>query len=632
MITHKYSFFFRVITLSIIALFTQSLFAAPVLEQTARKVAFGFLSSQSPLRTEAKLSLVYTGDPHPQNVLRGDTSSPLYYIYNIGNQEGFIIVSGEDKAYPILGYAMEGSFLAEAIPDNITSWLDFYQDELLFVTQQEREAAGNIKQQWADMLGGQRQEIAPGVLLSTVNWDQGNPYNKFCPDNLVGEKTVTGCVATAMGITMKYYNWPLEGKGSNAYETKTDSIPVEASFNVRYDWGNMLDTYKAGEEQNWNETQSDAVATFLYHCGVSVNMDYTSSASGAYTSDVLKALVNNFGYDKSMSLLSRNLYTTEEWHDLIRKELENDSPVMYGGTTKDLSGHLFIVDGYALTDDYFHVNWGWSGYSNGYYRLSSMEPSWQGIGGNQSGAGYSYYQDAIVGLKKAERKSYINNELYFIIYTIDEMNIPGWNRRRYGLLTDVENIIKGEPFTLYHTLVMDYGDRDFDGEFAVFLEDKDGKTKELLGRMDIVGGLPSGYVMWEEEGIPLVVETDVEEGDCVTLYYRPTGYDWRPLRGERGTITHLPVLNEQITHNNILPAKEEIYTEIKDNQLYIYNPSGVDIQLLSVYTMDGKEVMRKQYQTEYSPVTLDLSRLQNQMVIVSIQTSEGAVSRKIRVH
>lgn len=632
MVNLKNAFVHKLFRFTILILFAQTISANPVKEETARKIATQFISSFTLLRSEADINLVYTGKKHPQSVLKGDQSASLYYIYNVGEENGFVIVSGEDKAFPILGYAETGSFQTQQMPANLISWLDFYEEELYLASGREEEAATEIKTQWASLLANDPSPGISGMVLPTANWDQDSPYNDLCPKDAQGKTSVVGCVATAMGIAMKYYNWPEKGTGSNSYTTRTDNLEIAASFDVAYDWNNMLTSYtKTLTTPNWNTTQGEAVATLLYHCGVAVNMDYQSSASGAYTPDVLNALENNFGYDKSMSLKSRDLYSADEWSSLIREELDNKRPVIYGGATKDNSGHLFIVDGYSNSGDYFHINWGWSGYSNGYYLLSSLQPSWQGIGGSKEGEGYSYFQDALIGMKKAERGSKINNELYFLPMDFKEY-MKDKPKGLFGLYTDVDKIVKNEPFNLYYSYIYDYGSRDFFGELAIVLEDKNNNLKEIIGILSAEEeGLPAGYVYYEEKGLPITIECEVEEGDMLRMYYHPTGYDWRPLRGEPGTITQLPVYADNPTGITQPSREKDIHTEVNNGEFIINFPQDITLQDINIYTIQGQKVMQKSFNSNLSPIITDLSGLENSLYIISIRTSEGLISRKVKL-
>lgn len=626
MIRHHVSNVCRTLSVLSLLLLAQSVFAGPVDEQAARKVAQRFVSTVTPLRASGDdLTLVLSGEAHPATPLRSAQQAALYYIYTLGEGNGFVIVSGEDTTYPILGYATEGTFRTDQMPDNLTHWLAFYEKEMTFAIASGQPATEEIKNQWNDP--GERADlIQPAVLLPTANWNQSAPYNTQCPVDGLGKTSVTGCVATAMGIVMKHYNWPDKGTGIHTYRTGRDSIQVTASFNTSYDWDNMLDSYVRTEGvPNWNIAQSAAVAKLLFHCGVSVNMNYSSISSGAYTYSVIEALVNHFKYDKSISLLPRGLYSDEEWMAIIRAELDQDYPLMYSGATEKMAGHFFVIDGYATTEDYFHVNWGWGGYANGYYRLSSMEPTYQGIGGSTLGEGYSHLQDAIVGMRKAQSNSYINNELYFLIPENDSAE------GKYGLyLKDTEYILRNEPFLFCYTYFADYGWRDFHGEIGIFHEDKNQLVKDTLDiTLTDEKGLLGGWSYYDNEGMELTVKAEVEEGDRIRMYYRPEGHDWRPMRGEPGTITHLAVYNESPTHTTGVTKEETIRTTMEAGQLSVHFAPGTDILQVKAYTLQGQEVLARSYQTAVTPVVVDLSDFANRVLVVTIHTSEGVISQKV---
>lgn len=312
----------------------------------------------------------------------------LYYVFDNSNGNGFTIVSADDVAAPILGYSDTGKFDAENIPSNMKAFLADYETEIAWAIENGTSTYSTITPMAA------KSEIKP---LVTTLWDQGSPYNALCPEDSYG-KSYTGCVATAMAQIMNYHEWPVKGTGSNSYipsklsNSSSISETQTANFGeTTYDWANMVDTYTGNE----TEAQKDAVATLMYHCGVSAFMIYSSSASGASSIDAMMALINNFDYDKSISYHIRNNYHITEWENMIYENLANVGPVYYDGENNE-GGHAFVCDGYK--DGYFHINWGWSGLSNGYFRLSALNPNSQGAGGTS--AGYNIGQGVLLNIQK----------------------------------------------------------------------------------------------------------------------------------------------------------------------------------------------------------------------------------------
>lgn len=139
----------------------------------------------------------------------------------------------------------------------------------------------------------------------------------------------------------------------------------------------MIDRYNNGEYSN---VQADAVALLMKDCGVSLNMNY-GPVSGASIYSYTPAFKNYFRY--SSRTVNRSGCETAEFTKIITDELQEGRPIIYCGTGED-GGHAFVVDGYD-TNYFLHVNWGWGGYSDGYFDMNYMDPTGLGIGGG-SGA------------------------------------------------------------------------------------------------------------------------------------------------------------------------------------------------------------------------------------------------------
>lgn len=228
-------------------------------------------------------------------------------------------------------------------------------------------------------------QVSP--LLNTA-WDQTCYYNDSCPPdpvappNLCG-KVWVGCVATAMGQLMHYHSWPLQGQGSNSYFSIYYGQQTADFGATTYDWALM---------PNVLNQASPEVARLLYHCGVSVNMNYHLLGSGALTSSAGNALKTYFGYDSSLALHFASTYTPSAWIDLLKNELDSARPVIYraeqsGGG----AGHAWVMDGYDGAG-LFHSNWGWGGYYNGYYNLNALHPNLNNFNQNQG---------ALIGIRPA---------------------------------------------------------------------------------------------------------------------------------------------------------------------------------------------------------------------------------------
>ena len=303
------------------------------------------------------------------------------YIFTTDNS--FVILAADDCVQPILGYSLTGSFDPSDMPDNVRWWLQQYNDEIQHDINHKMAAAPEIAQQWSDLAAGKpnaaKSEVVVDPLIAT-SWNQGSPYNMYCPSG-----TVTGCVATAMAQVMKYWNYPEQGQGSH---TNVNDTTQTVNFGETvYDWDNMTNTYSSSS----TTIQKAAVATLMYHCGVSVDMNYGPS-SGAVSSKVPSSLVEFFRYAPSATFKSKDGYTVEQWVAMLKSELDESRPVFYAGNYMDnsgnMGGHAFVCDGYD-SDNYFHFNWGWGGYKDGYFLIGALNPN--PSSGNAIGSGSGTY-------------------------------------------------------------------------------------------------------------------------------------------------------------------------------------------------------------------------------------------------
>ena len=331
------------------------------------------------------------------------------YLFNVGDNGGFVVVSNDDRTLPILGFSDKGVIDPDNMPDNMRAWLQGYADEIAWAKEHmpnntKATTAGAVK---TPCRVGSHSTAAIAPLV-TARWDQSTPFNDLCPEYSSGKKSATGCVATAMAQVMYYHKWPQAATAViPAYTTSGYGINMPSLPATTFDWDNMLDEYSNHwNGSNWESlpdytaVQGTAVATLMQYCGSSILMNYGPS-SGANTDKVASALREYFGYNKSTTqFVSRSFYTAAKWADLMYHELANGRPVVYGGQSSS-NGHEFVCDGYQYADgtDFFHINWGWGGLSDDYFVLSALDPHAQGIGGSSSTDGYHFGQDAVIGIQ-----------------------------------------------------------------------------------------------------------------------------------------------------------------------------------------------------------------------------------------
>ena len=312
-----------------------------------------------------------TGQVAPAKNLRSDkTNNAPYYAFNL--EQGYVIVSGDDEMTELVGYAENGFFDAENVPPQMQLWLDGYAEYVAAVQ------SGKAKARKILLSDSPSVVVEP---LVTTKWNQDAPFNNFAPeytdDNNNTQRCATGCAATAMAQIMKFHNWPEQGVGHYSYEHQSFGT-ISSNFSEHvYDWTNMIDRYNNGEYSN---VQADAVALLMKDCGVSLNMNY-GPVSGASIYSYTPAFKNYFRY--SSRTVNRSGCETAEFTKIITDELQEGRPIIYCGTGED-GGHAFVIDGYD-TNYFLHVNWGWGGYSDGYFDMNYMDPTGLGIGGG-SGA------------------------------------------------------------------------------------------------------------------------------------------------------------------------------------------------------------------------------------------------------
>ena len=345
----------KLLVLLLMTLAMSHLFAGPVDLATAKKVGAGFAQTtvSSVMRSD-ELNLVKTTDD--------------YYVFNIGST-GFVIVSADDRFRPIVGYSNEGCFPVE----NPSPEMMYYLDNLSEGRHAALRAAASdsrAKEEWALLLAGNplpsRNGGKASIYLMTTKWNQNAPYNKFCPGN-----SYAGCVATAMSQVMNYWKYPEHGWGNHTY-THYAWGQLSANFaETHYDFDLMPNSIS-----NSSATELvDAVALFMYHCGIAVDMDYSTDGSGAYSQDVPEAVLKYFGYSNRCRLNQRDAFSLAEFQALIKDQIDMGWPCYYSGSdTNGQGGHAFVCDGYD-DNDMFHFNWGWSGSGNAFYAIDELNVS-----------------------------------------------------------------------------------------------------------------------------------------------------------------------------------------------------------------------------------------------------------------
>lgn len=297
-----------------------------------------------------------------------ENNDTLYYILNDTINKGFVIVSADKRAWPILGYSTERSFNEKKQPEAFTAWMETRKKEIESIKKNNLQPDSATIALWQNLSLKSAATNSTSVepLLKT-KWDQGCYYNEMCPSDARSGycgHVPTGCVATAMAQIMKYWNYPTTGKGSHSYLSAGYGV-LEADFgSTTYQWSQM---------PNQVTSDNEAVAKLMLHCGISVDMRYGPGSSGSY--DPRDELVGHFNYSPEAENVDRKFYLESDWLNLLKTELDYGRPIWYQGSSAPCNGvnHAFVCDGYQ-NSDYFHFNWGWGGSYDGYYYLGNLNP------------------------------------------------------------------------------------------------------------------------------------------------------------------------------------------------------------------------------------------------------------------
>ena len=523
---------------------------------------------------------------------RGDSPTDMepFYIFNAKGQKGFVIVSGDDRTEPILGYSDKGEITEKNMPENLKYWLECYEIQMKSLDQAKAAGSRGATQ------SASKAAVAP---LIQAHWDQGAPYNYMCPSAEVqkvngeyiftyadigedgynpNQRCVTGCVATAMAQVMRYWKWPESCGAMDKYDICYEDDVVDHSFHglegTLFDWDNMPFTYSSSEPEG--SASAVAVSTLMRYCGQAVNMNYGLGDYGGSSAGVSAwHMVNYFGYGKTAKTVYRMFYTVADWEDLIYNELFNDRPVLYGGSSAS-GGHQFICDGYD-GNGLFHFNWGWSGSSDGYFVLSLANPQDLGSGGGTNTDGFSYAQDAIIGLQRPG---------------IDDTEVPDI----YGLVNDSEEWVMeytrssdAEDFTgvsLPRKIIMEYSfveegmpwpDYSLDYAWGLY---QDGELLEVYG----TASATLTKAEKSQKSIPVVnFGSGLADGTYMfRLVYRPQGSDeWIlcQMLNSGGKYLAMSYIKATISGNTLTleKANEDEYfsTDIQINSV-TYSPSSLE--------------------------------------------------------
>jgi len=355
-------------------LFTSSSIARPISAKEAKQCAQNWMYLHG-VKNLTSLNVFSSGKKTDSNIKWQPHND--FYIVNF-EPKGFVVVAQDDVAYPILFYSYDKKYTGENLPPQFIEMMKIFANDIHAAVSNQLNPYEHTVQQWKTLKSENISQLLQPTdyndndvsPLISATWSQGTYYNNYCPSDSAGPDghVVVGCVAVAMAQIMNYHQHPAQGTGSHSYNHSTYGT-LSANFGATtYNWSSMPNSLSG---------YNNDVAQLLYHCGVSVEMDYGPSGSGASSSDVPDALKQYFGYASSASYVARSSYSESAWTALLRTELDAGRPLYYRSP-----GHAFNCDGYQGTD-HFHFNWGWGGTYNGYYYLNDLTPGSHDYNNNQ---------------------------------------------------------------------------------------------------------------------------------------------------------------------------------------------------------------------------------------------------------
>jgi len=338
-----------------------SAFSAPVTLEDALKVAENAAKSKS-LKLKHK-SNYKRERKNTKDLYFAEPETPLLYVFQNGNSNGFVLVAGDDAFTPIIGISDNGVYDSLSMPDNFAWYLDNIQKEMAFALDNGQTQTPEIAREWLSFASGA--VYVPGSYLVKTTWNQRAPYWNKTPI-VAGGQSLTGCVATSISQIMNYHKWPKSASGA---------IP-NYSYTINYNGNNITPNIQGIKLDtvvfDWANMNDNMVATLMNVVGRAVKMQYSPGGSGAYTSDAESALVKYFKYDATAKVEYKDYYSGN-WANLMKTQVDAGLPVYYAGSDETYGGHAFVLDGYDGSGK-FHINWGWSGSGDGFYALSALNP------------------------------------------------------------------------------------------------------------------------------------------------------------------------------------------------------------------------------------------------------------------
>lgn len=513
-------------------------------------------------------------------VLQADSlaTREAFYIYTPVNKSGerFVIVSGDQRMPAILGYSDESNFDLTNMPDGLKWFLKKCEADAHLISQ------GFTETRVANAVGEKEEFPVIEPLLGKRAWGQDAPFNQQCPA-MGGGHAKTGCVATALAQIMAYHRHP-----------------------ATYDWDNMPDSY----DGNYTQEQAEAVAKLMHDIGEAVDMHYGASVSMTGDFNAEAALLNSlFDYDDNARIIKKELYTEDAWMEMLVNELRERRPIFYDGMNEHkMNAHAFVLDGLDA-NGYFHVNWGYEGDHNGYFKLNSLAYEYTNESGVPQKKDYSYYSDALIyihpndSIAEKDPTNIVSDSIRLTIGTDYTFN---------GTDTLFH---RDTPFELSIFNFLNMRNIPFKGERQILLvDDKTDTLVTTLGKANnMKNETPTGGYYSAALKIKGTLPKDLPDGHYrIYAGVRQSGHEtW-------GRVTAL-IWNKDIFRNYYLLILKDGYYSIGTGQV----PDGIDHNTIAPHLLT---LHQQEGALQFTPNT-DLSRWDVISTHGTIAAQGGAVSQ-----
>ena len=556
--------------------------AEVITEGQAEATAYRFFTGSTGRQSRASnvpLKMVWNGLTKTARTATNEI--PSFYVFNRGDDQGFVIISGDDATKPVLGYSYEGTFGVENMPENLKKWMNRLHHQITGIRQKGIQPTAEVKEAW-DQMGAN--EVV--VKMETPVWNQTSPYSDKTPYHYY-----TGCTITATAIVMGYHQWPDCGVGELKGYT-ANGIQVEGvTLGYPYRWDKM--PYLNGNSFDWQDAeQADAVATLMRDLGVMGRAAYSWQGTTADPEIMAFKLPRHMKYSESIMHLKHEFFSEGVWQQMMKSELDALRPILYAGYNFS-SGHAFVLDGYDA-EGLFSVNWGWGGMSNGFFDLTTLDPSQQGAGG--SNAGYDTDQEAVLHIfpNRPEDALEYYEKLSFVTHSVSG-SLAGMGLQ---VTEPGEGMQQGSTITISAGALVNLGSSRFESHMKLAITDAQGRIKRDLYTSPGMRNMSPGSITMPLDELrdfyTLTLEDPIQAGDRIRLLYLSKNGQWKPVTCDepdgqweivlkQGEVIPTPLEVQTVsglnlgsralcTFSSMVPTRpsanevEAFYAEAKDNQ------------------------------------------------------------------